>query len=314
LKIFTLPAGENWICDRFTEEWNSANPDLFCQDPAESDLIWLLSDWCWNKIPRDYLEKKLVVCSVHHIVPEKFGDQQRQDFLERDRFVDLYHVPCNITRNQISSLTQKPIFVQPFWINSNLWFPIEDKQALRQKYGIKQGEFIVGSFQRDTEGSDLISPKLEKGPDIFCDIVIDAHRRDPGITVLLAGWRRHYVINRLREARVPYRYAELPNYAVLNEMYNLLDMYIVSSRYEGGPQAVLECALTRTPIISTPVGIAPEVLNTQDIIVPGTLSTLRRKTDIDFASQSVEKLKIPTGMRTFRERFEELFNGKNTNH
>ena len=30
----------------------------------------------------------------------------------------------------------------------------------------------------------------------------------------------------------------------------MLDMYIVSSRLEGGPQAILESALTKTPIIS----------------------------------------------------------------
>ena len=26
---------------------------------------------------------------------------------------------------------------------------------------------LIGSFQRDTEGHDMISPKLVKGPDIF---------------------------------------------------------------------------------------------------------------------------------------------------
>ena len=30
---------------------------------------------------------------------------------------------------------------------------------------------LIGSFQRDTEGYDLKTPKLSKGPDIFCDIV-----------------------------------------------------------------------------------------------------------------------------------------------
>ena len=36
-------------------------------------------------------------------------------------------------------------------------------------------------------------------------------------------------------------------------------MYIVSSRLEGGPQAILESALTKTPIISTDVGIASSI-------------------------------------------------------
>ena len=41
------------------------------------------------------------------------------------------------------------------------------------------------------------------------------------------------------------------NFDQLNELYNCLDLYIVSSRLEGGPQAIIECALSKTPIIST---------------------------------------------------------------
>ena len=36
---------------------------------------------------------------------------------------------------------------------------------------------LVGSFQRDTEGSDLISPKLIKGPDIFIEIVKNMYQQ-----------------------------------------------------------------------------------------------------------------------------------------
>jgi len=309
LKIFTLPAGEGWICDRFASEWNENNREISTKDPASADVIWLLADWCWDKMPRHLLSSKKVVCSVHHIVPEKFGDTQRQEFADRDQFVDLYHVPCNMTYRQISSLTTKPIFVKPFWINGSIWNPLENKHALRKKYGIRDEEFLVGSFQRDTEGSDLYTPKLEKGPDIFCDIVIEAHKSDPCISVVLAGWRRQYVMRRLKDAKVPYRYTELPEFSTINELYNLIDLYIVSSRYEGGPQAVLECALTRTPIISTPVGIAPEVLSMHDIIVPGAVGSLRRSTDVDFASNSVRDLVIPVGMQAFRQKFQELIDG-----
>ena len=48
---------------------------------------------------------------------------------------------------------------------------IEDKKFLRKKFGVAEDSFLVGSFQRDTEGSDLISPKLIKGPDRFIEIV-----------------------------------------------------------------------------------------------------------------------------------------------
>ena len=60
-------------------------------------------------------------------------------------------------------------------------------------------------------------------------------------------------------------YFEMGEFSVINELYNCLDLYIVSSRYEGGPQSVLECGITRTPIISTRVGIADEILSSESL-------------------------------------------------
>ena len=43
-------------------------------------------------------------------------------------------------------------------------------------------------------------------------------------------------------------------------LYNCLNLYVVSSRYEGGPRSIVEAGLTKTPIISTRVGIAEEFM------------------------------------------------------
>ena len=55
------------------------------------------------------------------------------------------------------------------------------------------------------------------------------------------------------------------DFEILNELYNCLDLYIVSSRIEGGPQAILECGVTKTPVISTDVGVASEILANESI-------------------------------------------------
>ena len=73
-------------------------------------------------------------------------------------------------------------------------------------------------------------------------------------------------------------------YQILNKLYNLLDLYVVSSRIEGGPQAVLECAVSKTPIISTDVGVASEILSEKSIFSHHDLSQLeisKVKPDID---------------------------------
>ena len=51
----------------------------------------------------------------------------------------------------------------------------------------------------------------------------------------------------------------------LNELYNCLDLYLVSSRVEGGPRAIIECGIANVPIISTNVGIVELILDSSSI-------------------------------------------------
>ena len=80
------------------------------------------------------------------------------------------------------------------------------------------------------------------------------------IEVVLTGLRREYLINELEKIGVKYHYYNMISLQEINELYNCLDLYIVSSRYEGGPRSIVEAGLTKTPIISTRVGIAEEFL------------------------------------------------------
>ena len=74
----------------------------------------------------------------------------------------------------------------------------------------------------------------------------------------------------------------------LNELYNILDLYIVSSRYEGGPQSILETAMTRTPIISTDVGIASEILDKKSIFNMNNYKDAVPNTDISYQNAKDE--------------------------
>ena len=304
MKVFTLKPQESWICDRLGSEWDSSNSDMSCDYLDESDVVWLLGSWCWKNVPHHILQSKKVVTTIHHIVPEKFSREKQYDFYMRDKITDAYHVPSEKTRKQVEQLTTKPIYSFPFWVNQNIWYDIPEKNAVREKYGIEKEEFVIGSFQRDTEGSDLKSPKLEKGPDLFCDLVEELYSRDKNITVLLAGWRRQYVIKRLKSAGIKFRYHELPDFKTINELYNCLDMYLVTSRYEGGPQAILECAASETPIVSTDVGIASEILSEKSLFVEGRTP----KPDTDFAFKKVKHFLMPKGFENFRNMFKEVIN------
>ena len=85
------------------------------------------------------------------------------------------------------------------------------------------------------------------------------------IHVILTGFRRSWTINKLKEMGIGYTYYEMVNNDTLNELYNIIDLYIISSRVEGGPQSIYEAALTKCPIISTHVGNADIILNNESI-------------------------------------------------
>jgi glycosyltransferase involved in cell wall biosynthesis len=87
----------------------------------------------------------------------------------------------------------------------------------------------------------------------------------------------------------------------LNKLYNALDLYIVSSRIEGGPQAILECAITKTPILSTDVGVASEILHSNSIYSIDDFN--KSKVDIDYAYQNAQLYKLPDGMKLFKQMF-----------
>ena len=91
-------------------------------------------------------------------------------------------------------------------------------------------------------------------------------------------------------------------------MYNVLDLYIVSSRIEGGPQAILECAISKTPIVSTDVGIAGEVLHHQSIYNDKINEALP---NVEFAYKNSEKLELNNLIKEYSTMFEEIYKTRN---
>ncbi len=305
MKIFISNLNESWIIDRMKEEFSNFNPKIVTDNIKNSDIIWIIAPWMWKKIPKKYLKAKTVVCSIHHLEEKDFKGSALKDFYNRDKYVNYYHTISNKSKEEIRKLTPKKIVSIPFWINENIFFSLEDKSNLRSKYNLPKESLIIGSFQRDTEGKDLKSPKLIKGPDQFVEIVKSFSKRNKNLLVLLAGYRRQYLIKKLEEENIDYKYIELVDFEILNELYNCLDLYVVSSRVEGGPQAILECGITKTPLISTDVGIATEILSSESIFNMDNFE--QAKPNIKVAYDNSIKYSLEDGMKKYQNMFEDIF-------
>jgi len=304
MKVYLNSANESWVVDRFREEWVSNNEFITTDNIKEADIVWIIAPWTWKKIPKKYLKSKIVVCTIHHIDMSKFDSKEKKNFYKRDNFVNFYHAISSKTEEQLEKLVSQRIFTIPFWVNQNIFYEMKNKKMLKKKYNIPEDSFLVGSFQRDTEGKDLTSPKLSKGPDQFMRIMQHYKERYPNLRVLLTGKRRQYLIQSLKDSNIPFNFFEMTTFAELNELYNCLDLYLVTSRVEGGPQALVECGLTKTPLISTDVGLASYILDKSSIFSMDNYQQAQPNTLKAYENSS--KLIIPEWFNKYKSMFEEI--------
>tara|TARA_Y100001963_G_scaffold113837_1_gene157725 strand:- start:799 stop:1734 length:936 start_codon:yes stop_codon:yes gene_type:complete len=296
MKVYIHTPREDWIVDRIGHEYARNTSLDVAADPVQADVLWLLSNWTWNQISPDQLRTKPVVCTMHHITKDSLvSARYLENFRLRDNFVDIYHVTNETTFNYLRQITRKPIHKIGYWVDMSYWRSL-DQAECRAEFGLDEQDFVIGSFQRDTEGSDLKSPKLAKGPDLLCDFVESLPKNNPQIKpkLLISGYRRNYVKSRMKAAGIPFKYTERLPMGFMVLLYQACDLYVVSSRCEGGPQSILECASSRTPIVSTDVGMARDILPDSCIMPIGRDCPLYmpREEDVDAAFEKVKKFDI----------------------
>jgi len=264
---------EKWICDELKKEFTDYfGEEIVTMDPNLAGIIWYLAPWNYGHIPVSMnreewlglLKTKKVVFTMHHIDEEKYAKGQLDKTFQFMReYGTKWHAICGKTFDFLKkNYGEIPIIMEYLWVDNEIFFEIKDKTRLREKWGLTG--YIVGSFQKDTEGKTN-EPKMSKGPDVFVNIMEDIQNDHPDLLVVLSGTRRTYIINELEKRGIPFKYFEMVTLHELNELYNCLDLYVVSSRVEGGPRAIVEAGLAKTPIISTEVGIASYLMQTDSI-------------------------------------------------
>jgi glycosyltransferase involved in cell wall biosynthesis len=146
-------------------------------------------------------------------------------------------------------------------------FPLREaasRERARSELGLPQAAFVAGSFQKDGVGwGEGLEPKLVKGPDVLLSALELLGRAVPELHVLLTGPARGYVRKGLERLGIPYCHVRAESRSALAAAYRALDVYLVTSRQEGGPKAVLESLASGVPHVTTRVGQA------QDHVVPG---------------------------------------------
>lgn len=146
----------------------------------------------------------------------------------------------------------------PYDIDSDVFRPVTAEQHRRTRERLKLGARgpLIGFF-----GKARSNDEDRKGTDIFLRALAKVRTVERDVSVLLVGpgWeelRRRIIRIGAQCAWIPFAdIDELP------QLFGALDFYWITARVEGGPITLLEAMSAGVCAISTPVGLALEVVN-----------------------------------------------------
>lgn len=220
-----------------------------------------------NRISIPHSSNKIAL-SWFHITP---NDPRLNLIGKLNKIVDIVHTSCSITRSELirNGFSPQKIVMIPIGVDLSIFKPCdkEEKKHIKKKIGLPEDKFIIGSFQKDGNGwREGLEPKLIKGPDIFCDCIERLSKKYP-LHILLTGPARGYVKKRLISKGIGYTHCFLKHYSDIVNYYNALDIYLLTSRVEGGPQSILESMACKIPLVSTNMGMAADILTDNENVL-----------------------------------------------
>ena len=268
-KLFYISENVNWVTDWISYYLiKSLHPLISCKSAITANFLrnkiihfGSVNTFINQKGIRKVHKSNNIILTWFHITP---NDQKIKYIPELNQKVNLVHTACNTTKKELIKygLKKEKIVVIPLGIDLKVFkqYSQDKKNKLKQDFKIPKDKIIIGSFQKDGNGwGKGLEPKLIKGPDIFCDCV-EALSKKYDIHVILTGPARGYVKKRLEKANISYTHKYLKNYLDIVDYYNCLDLYLIASRVEGGPKAILEAWATGVPVVSTKVGMPLDVI------------------------------------------------------
>lgn len=303
-KIFFISEPVNWVIEEICKEL--INNLRLVKDEGASltySPIFLknkilhfasIGSFVRNGRIRKFHTSNKTVVSWYHVL-----ENDSRIFLipEMNKVVDIVHTACKSTKEKLiaGGFDRNKVILIEEGIDLELFkaFSESEKLKIKQSLNIPDNKMVIGSFQKDGVGwGEGLEPKLEKGPDIFCDVV-EVLSKKHDVHVLLTGPSRGYVKNRLDKAGVSYTHHYLKKYSDIAKYYRILDVYLITSRVEGGPKALLESWASGVPLVSTRMGMCADIVKHLE---NGLLS------DVEDVSGLLENLEIVISDKELKNR------------
>jgi len=146
-----------------------------------------------------------------------------------------------------------PVTIVPHGVDADLFHPTKIHPG---RFGIPVGRFVLGFI--GNKGSDI--DRGRKGTDVLLDVVRKAAVCLPNLHVVIGGPGWDKEIADLRALGVSVSASGYIRKSDLPALYSALDVYLLTSRVEGGPCTVFEAMACETAVVSTRVGAVPQLI------------------------------------------------------
>jgi len=150
------------------------------------------------------------------------------------------------------------VFCVPYGVEADLFKPPApaERVAAREKLGLAEGTTLIGFFGKYS------SNELDrKGIDVFTQAIDGLRHRlsDMAVLIIGPGWKELITSLKISGVRTIW-FPFIRDLEGLSKMYWALDFYWVTSRVEGGPVTLLEAMSSEVCCLTTPVGLAREIV------------------------------------------------------
>lgn len=244
-----------WTAARLIRQ---AGIDLIYANSART-FIWAALGATWARTP---------VVWHHHGVLADGGTLRMVSSAARLPAVQRIICASEGAQAQFAAVAAKTTFI-PYGIDTQLFAPDPDARLrLRQSLGLSPDDLVVGMV------GDIIPLKRQ-------GLLLQALQAEfPQVTCLFIGSPRagepesEAYAQELQRAAGP-RVHFLGRRRDIPALLNALDLLVVASTSETGPLVLMEALASGTPVISTPVGIAPQLLSADALFPVDDLTGLR---------------------------------------
>jgi glycosyltransferase involved in cell wall biosynthesis len=151
------------------------------------------------------------------------------------------------------TLGKVPVTIVPHGVDTEFF---RRRRVSRRRFGIPADRFVLGFV--GNKGSDF--DRGRKGTDVFLDVARKAAGRIPHLHVVLGGPGWATELMELKAQGVSASATGYIRKSDLPALYSALDVYLLTSRVEGGPCTVFEAMACETAVVSTRVGAVPELI------------------------------------------------------